>query len=366
MDSLSQFVLGASVFEAGLGRKLGNKSFFWGGLLGTIPDLDVLSGPFLSELDKIWYHRGPSHSLLFSLLMAVVFMLIITRCHRSLKDDGSRVYWTCFWVFFTHIVLDMCTTWGTKVLWPFSDLAVAWQFVFVVDPLYTLPFLLGWLCLFFLKREGVWRKRLNLGILAMSTGYLLLAFAVKLSMSTVFERQFAGVISPKDLGSGATLSSAVEPQGLEGAAQDPRFRWSSRPAPLSILLWAANAETEDGFYLSYASVFDGSKSREAHFFPKDQKLRSLWAGQKQMQLMSKISGGQMLLREHPEGIVVSDLRFGQIEGWSNPDSDFVFRYLFKGGPEDEEVEVIKLSPESGNRRDALASLWQHMWGLGSL
>ncbi|NND88620.1 MAG: metal-dependent hydrolase, partial [Flavobacteriaceae bacterium] len=41
MDSLTQIVLGASVGEAVLGKKIGNKAIWYGAIGGTIPDLDV-------------------------------------------------------------------------------------------------------------------------------------------------------------------------------------------------------------------------------------------------------------------------------------------------------------------------------------
>lgn len=41
MDSLTQLTLGAAVGEAVLGRQVGRRAALWGGLLGTLPDLDV-------------------------------------------------------------------------------------------------------------------------------------------------------------------------------------------------------------------------------------------------------------------------------------------------------------------------------------
>lgn len=41
----------------------------------------------------------------------------------------------------THGLLDACTSYGTQLLWPFSDLRVAWSNVAVVDPLVTVPLL---------------------------------------------------------------------------------------------------------------------------------------------------------------------------------------------------------------------------------
>ena len=65
MDSLTQIVLGASVGEAVLGKKVGNKAALYGAIAGTIPDLDVLAGYFVDEITAIEWHRGFSHSILF-------------------------------------------------------------------------------------------------------------------------------------------------------------------------------------------------------------------------------------------------------------------------------------------------------------
>ena len=67
MDSLTQIVLGASVAEATLGRKIGNKAILYGAIAGTIPDLDIILKFFVDDLSATEMHRGFSHSLLFPL-----------------------------------------------------------------------------------------------------------------------------------------------------------------------------------------------------------------------------------------------------------------------------------------------------------
>ena len=47
MDSLSQLVLGASVQGALLGKYQGRKAYLYGAMLGTLPDLDVLSATMI-------------------------------------------------------------------------------------------------------------------------------------------------------------------------------------------------------------------------------------------------------------------------------------------------------------------------------
>ena len=83
MDSLTQIVLGAAVGEAVLGKKVGNKAMMWGAIAGTIPDLDVLSKLFLDAVTSNELHRGFSHSLLFSLLMAPLLGWGVCRLYRK-------------------------------------------------------------------------------------------------------------------------------------------------------------------------------------------------------------------------------------------------------------------------------------------
>lgn len=79
MDSLTQIVLGASVGEVVLGRKIGNRAPIYGAIAGTIPDLDVITGYFLDTVTAIEVHCGFSHSIVFSVLVAPCFSPYKTR-----------------------------------------------------------------------------------------------------------------------------------------------------------------------------------------------------------------------------------------------------------------------------------------------
>lgn len=84
MDSLTQIVLGAAVGELVLGKKVGNKAILWGAIAGTIPDLDVLTRPFVDGLRANELHRGVTHSILFSAVMAPLLGWWLKRHRRSL------------------------------------------------------------------------------------------------------------------------------------------------------------------------------------------------------------------------------------------------------------------------------------------
>ena len=79
MDSLTQIVLGAAVGEAVLGRKVGNKALLYGAIAGTIPDLDVISRSFVDTVTALEFHRGFTHSIVFSVLFAPVFGWLVSR-----------------------------------------------------------------------------------------------------------------------------------------------------------------------------------------------------------------------------------------------------------------------------------------------
>ncbi len=83
MDSLTQIILGAAVGEVTLGKKIGNRAMLWGAVGGTIPDLDVLGGLFLSKIDNLAFHRGFSHSILFCVLGAFLFGWLVDQIYSS-------------------------------------------------------------------------------------------------------------------------------------------------------------------------------------------------------------------------------------------------------------------------------------------
>src|SRR5690606_27140821 len=91
MDSLTQIVLGAAVGEIALGRKIGNRAMIWGAIGGTLPDLDVLANPFLDDMEALAFHRGITHSLLFSLVAPLGFGWLVHRLYDT-RFHKSKIY----------------------------------------------------------------------------------------------------------------------------------------------------------------------------------------------------------------------------------------------------------------------------------
>jgi inner membrane protein len=142
VDPLSQAVLGATAAQSGASRKEVRVAAVVGLLGGMAPDLDVLIRSSRDPLLFLEYHRHFTHALAFipagSLLVTAVCYVLFARRHLSF----GRTWLYAALGFATHGLLDACTTYGTQLLWPFSDARVAWNVISIIDPLFTVPILL--------------------------------------------------------------------------------------------------------------------------------------------------------------------------------------------------------------------------------
>lgn len=142
MDPLSQGVLGASLPQALNRPERAAVAGLFGCLGGMAPDLDVLIRSSSDPLLFLEYHRQFTHALIFIPVGGVICGLVLywllgRRWQLSVAE--SCLYTTLGYA--THALLDACTTYGTQLLWPFSDARFAWNVVSVIDPLFTLPIL---------------------------------------------------------------------------------------------------------------------------------------------------------------------------------------------------------------------------------
>ena len=187
MDSLTQIVLGAACGEAVLGKKIGNKALLFGAIGGTIPDLDVIVGGLIhqNKIDAMLFHRGFMHSILFSVIASFFLGWLVFKLYNTKKrmDTTSQGDWIrlFFWSLLTHPILDCFTPYGTQLFAPFSNYRVAFNNIAVVDPLYTVPFLVCIIVLMFFKRTSIKRTTwLKWGI-GISSVYMLFTVVNKLN-----------------------------------------------------------------------------------------------------------------------------------------------------------------------------------------
>ncbi len=298
MDSLTQIILGAAVGEAVLGEKLGNRAVLYGAIIGTIPDLDVLVGNFVDPLTAIEIHRGFSHSILFFVLFSPLLGLAIKKLERRREVRYQEATLLAFLCLFTHALLDAFTTWGTQLLWPL-DHKVAWNSIFVIDPLYTLPFLYFLIRAMRLPRKNKQRRKWNHIGLAISTSYLLLTL--------VFQQ--------------------IALSNFKNALKDSGVNYESiivKPAPLTTILWSANVAVPGGYLLADYSFFDSSPIK-FDYYPQNAPYLGLLRESEAVQRLIKISEGWYVITKRDDKLYFNDLRFGTLE--NDPQNPtFVFSY----------------------------------------
>lgn len=332
MDSLTQIVLGASVGEAVLGKKVGNKALLYGAIGGTVPDLDVIVGCFTDTITATELHRGFSHSIVFCVLMSPILGWLVNKIEHRKKLGWKPWTRLFFWALITHPVLDAFTTWGTQLFWPF-DVRLAFNSIFVIDPLYTLPFLICCFIVLFLKRDSAKRRKVNRLGLIFSTSYLLITIVLKL---VAYQN----------------IESKLKEQGVQYETM------STRPAPMNTILWNANIDTEHYYLITDYSFFD-TQPLQFQKIPKNREEVSVISQKPNVQRLISISEGWYVLEQKKDQWIFNDLRFGQI-----PKRDgsrmFVFSYLLEN-----ENGYIKAKEVEKTERDAqflLKSLMTRMQG----
>ena len=159
MEPLTQATIG-SVAAIALTQRTPISTAFWiGALGGFLPDADVFIRSSEDPLLHLEYHRHFTHSLLFIPIggfITAVLGQLITRGKQRIRKlwVPASLGWA------THGLLDSCTSYGTHLLWPFSEIRMAWHNVSIVDPLYTLPLLV--LVLLSVRRDNRTLSRIAL------------------------------------------------------------------------------------------------------------------------------------------------------------------------------------------------------------
>jgi len=284
MDSLSQFALGAAVGVAVMGRRTAAwKAALWGGVCGTLPDLDALIDQGDPVLNMV-LHRAHTHALFWQTLASLPVAAAIAALHR---DGGFKRWWAAVWlIFVTHALLDAMTVYGTQLARPFSDHPYAVGSIFIIDPLYTLPLLLGLgVCLAAGRRP---RLGWNAAGIALSTAYL--------GWSAAAQWHVEGVVR-------AQLAAAP------GAPTVPPVLVT--PAPLTTLLWRVVVMRPDGYEEGFYALRDGGRPIRFERHATDPRLTAEVLAVPAAARIAAFSQGFFRVDERDGEVRITDLRMGQ-------------------------------------------------------
>lgn len=246
MDSITQAALGAAIGQAVLGKRIGPKAALAGALVATIPDLDVFLRAFYSSYDMLRIHRGISHSIPFGVVASLVLSFLFQRFKLFKPISLFRLWWFNGLCLVTHALLDLCTSYGTQLFLPFSDVRLGLDTVNVVDPVYTVPLLIGTLGGLFIAKLKPNMYRWNAIGLIVSSLYLMLTFGIKMNINQ-------------------QLSSDLSAQHIQGS------RLLTMPVGVADINWYGLAVADDGIYMKKYSLL-GDSDAAFEFFPQNDSL----------------------------------------------------------------------------------------------
>lgn len=323
MDSLSQLALGAAIGVAVMGRRTAVwKAALWGGVCGTLPDLDA----FLDHGDAVrnmTLHRAQSHALFFLSLAAPFIAWLIAALHRERAHFGR--WWLAVWLaLITHPLLDLMTVYGTQIARPFTDHPYGVGSIFIIDPLYTLPLLVGVIAAL------AWRsprgRRWNAVGLVLSTAYL--------GWSVLAQQHVRGI-----------ALASLRDQGL------PAQQVLVTPTPFNTVLWRVVSMAPDGYHEGFVSLLDTTEPGRPRvdFDRFDSAVGWLPALQahEPVARLTRFTHGFYKLDERDGRVRITDLRMGQ-----EPTYTFTFAVAERQG------DRLRLTPPSmeGGRPDVGAAL----------
>ena len=349
MDSLTQIVLGASVAEATLGKKIGNKAIVLGAIAGTIPDLDIVTRFFVDDLTASVMHRGFSHSLIFPFVAAPILAWILKKIYSSYTDVSFNDWFKMFFlVIITHPILDAQTTWGTQLFWPF-EWRVAVENIFIIDPIYTLPFLTFLILTAFQDRLSKKRRLYNsLGLIISST-YLLITLS------------FKGIAH-------YNIAKALEENNIEYKDINTRATY------FNSILWSSQIELEDSYIFTYYSLFDKSKTVFTKKFSKNHDMLQPFINEKKIQQLIILSNGHYLMTNENDELIFWNLKLG-LKGFDENASPYIWSYVIKNNngeiqfkETNEKMDALKIQERrsfrnNGNYSKEFSAFYERLKGI---
>ena len=290
VDSLTQFALGAAVGTALLGRQLGvRRAALLGGLLGTLPDLDVYL-PADDPVESFVGHRGWSHSLVVHAAAAPLIAEVLVRRLAALRETRIRVSCAVFLCLATHALLDAMNVYGTRLFWPLWPEPLGAGSIFIIDPLYIIPLLVVTVWAFFLRD---WKQTFGKTL------------AICLMISTTY-------LGWTLIGQRIAEAKSAEYLAARGVVPDDLL---AGPTPLNSFFWRVIAVDGSDYYHVYVPIAGDSSEVTAYRHARWQNDLSCWVGEAVAGSgiagrLAKFAAGFYQVTSRGKDVIVSDLRMG--------------------------------------------------------
>lgn len=226
MELLTQGLLGGVLASSVASGKESRGAAAIGFAAALLADADVFIGAADDPLLNLEFHRHFTHALIFIPVGALIAALLLWPLLRN-RLGFKRIYWYALLGYATSGLLDACTSYGTHLLWPFSDTRIAWSVIAIVDPVFSLVLVIA-----LILGIKYCKPRPARAGLALAGAYLLLG---------LWQHQNA-------------LQAAIELAQQRG--HEPQ-RMIVKPTLANLVLWRSVYQSDDLFYVDAIRVGPG-------------------------------------------------------------------------------------------------------------
>jgi len=330
MDPVSHVLLGASLGYVAFGKTLGRTAAVAGGLAAFVPDADVFIRSANDPLLAIEFHRHFTHALLFAPVGAALVSLVWVA--RKRWRPHALALWLCgLLAYVSHCLLDAATSYGTQLFWPFTNHRAGWDYISIIDPIFTLTLLVALVMALRLQRQAI--TTAGLAVVSVYVGLGAIQHARAVSVQQQLARQRSHTIERFEVM--PTLGNNLVWRALyqhDGKMFSDRIRVGWFSGPTVVEGWSLPVVTESGL-----TATERARNQQRSFD------RFAW-----------FSEG-WVARKPADATVLGDMRYSL----STEAFDPIWGIRFTSGGAPAKVEWVN---RSRNRRISVAALWHEISG----
>jgi inner membrane protein len=325
LDSLTHIAVGSAIGMAVMGRRLPRwKSAMWGAVCQTLPDLDTFI-PHGDPIRSMTFHRTESHSLFYLALASPLVAWAISRLQRSAAPVPFGRWWLLVFLgLVLHPLLDLFTIYGTQLLLPFTDYPFGIGSIFIIDPMFSLPVMIGAIVALSWRSE----RALRWNAAGMVFGALYLGW-------TLLAQQYATSVVRASL-----QAQHIDAPGVE-----------VDPTAFNTVLWRVTVMTPQSYLEGYYSLLDDSRDIRFHEHPRGAELYERLKGDWNVARMAWFTHGFFKMEQRGDGVFITDLRLGM-----EPSYGFTF-WVF----EERNGQFVPVKPQQTGARLSGQPVLQWLW-----
>ena len=326
MDSITHLFYGGAIAAAIAPPRHRRAALLAGAALNTLPDLDIIPLVLFGDpVAQMTCHRGMTHSWLVLPFVAWAIWAFFRSRGGRVAQQPRRWFWAIFVCLMAHPLIDSFTVYGTQLLWPLPMRPLMWSSLFIIDPLFALPWLLACAIAWYAGARAFGGRALVAGI-AFGVAYVGWSLAAKSMVDREADRALAAL----------------------GLADAPRF---SVPTPLNTLLWRVVAMTPGGYVEGFRSLAADRGPMTFRGYPSNVQTLAQAREVPAVQRLAWFNHGFMRAQVTHGELVLGDLRMG-----SEPDYFFRFAVARREGAQWQAIRPRQLETPR-----AFGSLWSTTW-----